>query len=46
MSKCERCSTACRGRFCKVCEVMKANEALAKELSHESVWEDGEGDDD
>jgi len=43
---CADCGMPCRGRFCKVCEVMKANEALANELAHESVWEDGEGEDD
>jgi hypothetical protein len=36
----------CRGRRCQVCAVVEANEALADELAHESVWEDGEADDD
>jgi len=42
---CADCGMPYRGRRCQVCAVVEKNEALADELAHESVWEDGEADD-
>jgi hypothetical protein len=47
---CDRCGSNATGRLCADCEQVirleKNHEHRAEELAHESVWEDGEGDDD